>query len=299
MSSGRAIFHALEKERPSKYNLIFLDPKDKLDEIFRRRKDIDIAFILLHGRWGEDGTMQGMMEVLNIPYVGSGVLASALALNKVMAKELYRASGLEVPRWVSIKKGEDWDGEQILSLLGGKVVVKPAWEGSSLGISICSSKDEIREGIEVAMEHCPQVLVEEHIEGVELTCCVMGNEELETFPLIEIRPTKGHAFFDYKAKYTPGATQEICPAPLSEDIAEKARRCGITAHQALGCQVWSRTDMIVRDDTPLVLETNTIPGMTETSLFPLAAKTAGLTLGQLAERLIELSMEARGSANPG
>jgi D-alanine-D-alanine ligase len=134
-------------------------------------------------------------------------------------------------------------------------------------------------------------MVEAYVNGTEITCCVLGNRVLEVLPVVEIVPTDAYAFFDYKAKYTPGATREICPAPVAPDLAEAAGQCAKTAHRALGCRVWSRSDMIIRDETLYILETNTIPGMTETSLFPLAARAAGMSLSGLLDKMISLSLE--------
>ncbi len=271
--------------------MIRYDPKYDVMPLAGAKKEIDLAFVLLHGKLGEDGCIQGMLDVLGIPFVGSGVLSSALAFNKRVSKELYRSRGLRVANEIILRKGDDFSLGSITESIGSSVVVKPVAEGSSLGVSICHNQDELHAGIEKAFHHDREIMVEEYIDGQEITCCVLGNQELETLPLIEIAPQSAYSFFDYEAKYTPGATRETCPAPLSQALTEKARSYGRKAHQALGCDVWSRTDMIVRGEEIYVLETNTIPGMTENSLFPLAARTAGLSLSQLLDRLISLSLE--------
>lgn len=288
LSGGEAVFKALNKER---YDVIRYDPKYDVMPLAGAKKEIDLAFVLLHGKLGEDGCIQGMLDVLGIPFVGSGVLSSALAFNKRVSKELYRSRGLRVANEIILRKGDDFSLGSITESIGSSVVVKPVAEGSSLGVSICHNQDELHAGIEKAFHHDREIMVEEYIDGQEITCCVLGNQELETLPLIEIAPQSAYSFFDYEAKYTPGATRETCPAPLSQALTEKARSYGRKAHQALGCDVWSRTDMIVRGEEIYVLETNTIPGMTENSLFPLAARTAGLSLSQLLDRLISLSLE--------
>ncbi len=299
LNSGRAVFEALKREKKGRFRVTFLDPRNELMELFEKRGGFDVAMVLLHGRYGEDGAMQGLLEILKIPFVGSGVLASAVSMNKRVSKELYRAEGLGVPDAVLIKRDHECNWKELLDRLGPKVVVKPVLEGSSIGISICSSVEELQRGVKLAMEFGQEALVEQYIKGVELTCCVLGTRELNTLPLIEIRPTSGYEFFNYEAKYKAGATEEICPAPVDKEIAETARDCAIRAHKALGCKVWSRTDMIIHQGKAFVLETNTIPGMTETSLFPLAAKKAGMSLADLAEKLIELSLEEQVSAYPG
>jgi D-alanine-D-alanine ligase len=233
--------------------------------------------------------VQGLLNILKMPYVGSDVLASAVALHKGMSKVMYRSAGLLVPDGIQLARGEEWSYEKISSQLGLPVVIKPVSEGSSIGISICSDKDEVSRGIGRALECDRDILIEEYIDGRELTCCVLGNDVLETLPLIEIIPKKGK-FFDYEAKYTTGATAEICPAEVEESLTRKASSCGARAHGALGCSVWSRTDMILRRDSVYVLETNTIPGMTENSLFPLAARAGGMSFSDLLDRLICLSL---------
>ncbi len=287
LRSGRAVADALDRE---KYEIFWLDPKFHLTRITENRDNLDIAFILLHGRYGEDGCMQGLMEIIGIPYVGSGVLSSAMALNKKVAKQMYRLAGLEVARDVVITRESSWDPARIMDLLGQKVIVKPVSEGSSLGISVCSDEAELREGIRKALSIDKEVLVEEFLEGTELTCCIMGGKALSALPIIEIVPEEKYQFFDYEAKYTAGATREICPARIDQEVKVRVEEYAKTAHEVLGCRCWSRTDMIFTGQGICVLETNTIPGMTETSLFPLAAKASGMSLGELADRLIQISL---------
>ncbi len=235
--------------------------------------------------------MQGMLDILQIPFVGSGVLSSATAFNKKMAKAVYRNEGLSVPEAVVLRRDDLKAIDKLRGRIGSAVVIKPVSEGSSVGICIAEGEAEIRRGVEQAFEFCAEVLMEEYVKGREITCCVLGNRDLDVLPIVEIRPAAGYDFFDYEAKYTPGATEEICPAPIPEVLATQAREHARRAHQALNCSVWSRTDMILRNDTVVLLETNTIPGMTETSLFPLAARGAGMTFSELLDRLIALSLE--------
>ncbi|MBW1783063.1 MAG: D-alanine--D-alanine ligase [Deltaproteobacteria bacterium] len=288
LKSGRAVCDALNKER---YEVTMLDPRDDLKILIKTRAEIDLAFILLHGRFGEDGRIQGMLDVLRIPFVGSGVLGSALALNKRVAKNMYRRMGLCVADDIFLRRGERFSADGVMETLGSPVVIKPVCEGSSLGITIAHNEKEIRAGLEAAFQYDEEVMAEKHIQGREVTCCILGNEVLEALPLIEIVPTAGYRFFDYEAKYKPGATNEICPAPIPPSMAEKAYTYAKTAHRALDCRVWSRSDMIFQDDILYLLETNTIPGMTETSLFPLAARAAGMTLSDLLDKMIALSRD--------
>ena len=272
------------------------DPRDELNSLFENRDKIDIAFNMLHGKVGEDGKMQGFLDILGIPFVGSGVLSSSLCMNKKIAKERYRSAGLPVASDCVINRGKSLSLREISEIaerMGLPLIIKPVSEGSSIGISICHDEDQVREGMERAFSWDREVMLEEYIKGREITCCVMGNVELETLPLIEIIPDASYTFFDYEAKYKPGASKEICPADIPENQAEEAARMAKTAHQVLHCDVWSRSDIIIRDDKLYLLETNTIPGMTETSLFPLAAKKAGFSMCELLEKLVKFSMEKK------
>ncbi len=174
------------------------------------------------------------------------------------------------------------------------MVIKPVSGGSSIGMSVVRSEEELKDAVDKAFGYDDTVLIESYIQGIELTGGVLGNDDLQALPIVEIIPGKSYEFFDYKAKYTKGATEEICPARIDEDLTRKTQYCAKTAHQALCCKGYSRTDMILKDGNIYVLETNTIPGMTQTSLLPLAAKTAGISFSQLLDRLIELSLEGRG-----
>jgi D-alanine-D-alanine ligase len=290
LKSGESVYNALDKP---KYEVRQYDPRDDLVTLIHERSNIDLAFILLHGKYGEDGCVQGFLELLGIRFVGSGVLASAMAMNKRMAKDRYKSVGLKVVEDVVLQRGETYPPDVILEKLGASTVVKPVSEGSSLGVSICHSRDDLLRGIEAAFELDEEVLVEKYVKGREVTCCVFGNRTLEALPLIEIVPNPGYAFFDYAAKYTPGASREICPAPLRKEEAAEAESCAKEAHRALQCEIWSRSDMIIQDGEVFLLETNTIPGMTETSLVPLAARTAGFTFAEFLDRLIELSLKKR------
>ena len=288
LKSGKAVYAALNRER---YDVTIYDPRDDLEVLTKRSAEIDLAFILLHGKFGEDGRVQGMLDILQIPFVGSGVLSSAMAMNKRVAKDVCRGVGLQVAEEVILKRGKRFSVKRLIAKLGFPVVIKPVSEGSSIGISIAHGREEILKGIEKAFQYDAEVMAEEYLDGREITCCVLGNQVLETLPVVEIVPDVAHSFFDYEAKYEPGETNEICPAPIAPALAEEAASCAKKAHRALKCSVWSRSDMIIRDEIVYLLETNTLPGMTETSLFPLAARAAGMTLSDLLDRLISLSLE--------
>ncbi len=289
IKSGETVYRALDKE---KYDVTLHDPSDGIESLIEDANSIDLAFILLHGRLGEDGSIQGLLEILGIPFVGSGVLASAMAFNKRIAKGIFKRAGLNVVKDQIVYKDKEFSVDQIMGVVGPVTVVKPVAEGSSLGISICQGRDELLRGIDLAFRHDQEVMVESHIQGREVTCCVIGVTELETLPIVEIVPGQGHVFFDYEAKYTAGVTKEICPAEVPEGLRLKIEDTAKRAHISLGCKVWSRTDMIITGDNVYVLEVNTVPGMTENSLVPLSAKAAGMSFSQLLDRLIDLSLTA-------
>ena len=288
LNSGNQVFEALDKD---KYDIRRYDPKSDLPRLVTEADDIDAALIILHGPFGEDGTVQGMLDLLNIPYQGSGVLGSAVAMNKVVSKQLYEKAGLPILPYIAIKAKDSFNTDDIAARLGLPVVIKPVQCGSSVGMSIVREADELKAAIKKAFAYDNEVMIEAFIDGVEVTGGVLGNDNPDALPLIEIIPDKNHEFFDYEAKYTPGVTKEICPARIDDQLTSKAQSYAVMAHEVLGCRGYSRTDMMLRDRELFVLETNTIPGMTVTSLFPQAAAAAGLPFGKLMDRLIELSLE--------
>lgn len=288
LKSGEYVYNNLDKD---KYEVKKYDPSKDLLRLIKESKNIDLALIFLHGKKGEDGSIQGLLDLLNLPYVGSGVLASALAMNKAVSKELFRYAGLNVPKEMLLFRNQNIDPADILSILGKPVVIKPVAEGSSIGLNICYSREEIVKAVTDTFAISSEVIVEEYIRGREVSCAVLGNREPEALPVVEIIPQKEYGFFSYTAKYLPGASKEICPAPLSSDVSKKVQDFAIKAHCLLGCRNFSRSDMIVTDKDVYILETNTIPGMTENSIFPLAARTAGLSFSKLLDRLIELAFE--------
>lgn len=253
----------------------------------------DVAFIALHGKYGEDGTIQGMLELLGIPYTGSGVLASALAMDKIISKRVMIAAGVPAPVSVDFTRKSDLEYiclKDVVAPLGYPVIVKPSRQGSTIGMRKVESEDELESAVEEAFGYDSHVLIEQFARGIEITVGVLGNDDPQALPIIEIVPAKG--FYDYEAKYTPGATEEIVPARISEEAAERARELALASHKALGCRGMSRVDMIVKPCGEIVvLEVNTIPGMTPTSLLPTAAKAAGIEFPDLLDRLIQLALE--------
>jgi D-alanine-D-alanine ligase len=252
-----------------------------------------VAFLALHGRYGEDGTLQGLLDLLGIPYVGSGTLASALAMDKAMAKKVLAAEGLPVPAGTLVERvvfRRDPSGETRRAVAAAMpAIVKPVAQGSSVGLSLVGDASSMRPALEKALAHDARALVEERLDGPEITVGVLGNRELAALPVVEIVPRDG--LFDYVSKYDPELTQEICPARIPEATARVAQDLAVRAHRALSCRGLSRTDMIVTSRGPVVLEVNTLPGMTVNSLLPKAARVAGISFPELLDRLVRLALE--------
>ncbi|MBM4294149.1 MAG: D-alanine--D-alanine ligase [Deltaproteobacteria bacterium] len=288
LKSGQQVFNALNKD---KYDIRRYDPATDLDKLVQDAPELDAALIIMHGRGGEDGTLQGMLDLLGVPYQGSGVLGSALGMNKELSKFLYQKAGLGVARAIFFDQREAPSPLAIADDLGLPAVIKPVNEGSSIGVTIARNLEELAAGLDAAYEYDHRVLVEEFIKGVEVTGGVLGNRDLTALPLVEIRPSDSYPFFSYDAKYLPGASTEICPAPLDPELTRRCQAAALAAHKALCCRGYSRTDMLVKDGQIYVLETNTIPGMTATSLLPQAAAAAGMDFPELLDKLIELALE--------
>jgi D-alanine-D-alanine ligase len=258
-----------------------------------RKLPIDVAFLALHGKYGEDGTVQGMLDLLGIPYVGSGTLASALALDKVMAKKVLAAEQIPVPAGVALTRTEfAADPGASAREIAARIfpaVVKPVRQGSSIGVFLVRERDELRPAIEKAFAYDSRVLVEELIEGTEVSVGVLGNREPFALPVVEIVP-RGE-FFDYGSKYDSAMAEEICPARLPDEVTRRVQELAVRAHVALSCRGVSRVDFILAERGPVVLEVNTLPGLTPNSLLPKAARTYGMSFENLLEKLIELAME--------
>lgn len=288
LNSGNQVFDALDK---TKYDIVRFDPKTDLQQIVENAATIDVALLILHGANGEDGTVQGLLDLLKIPYQGAGVLGSALAMNKLATKRMYEKAGIPTPDYILYSKDDAVTPASWVARLGLPMVIKPVCAGSSVGMTIVKKEEEIPQAIDKGLQFDKALLIERFIDGVELTCGVLGNDTLEALPVIEIIPGEGYEFFDYDAKYLPGATEEICPARIPDDIRDQAQAHALAAHQALFLKGYSRTDMILSGTDLHVLETNTIPGMTATSLYPQSAEVAGYPFSKLLDRLISLAME--------
>lgn len=288
LAGAKAVEMALDPER---YEVKRFDAASDLSLLAGEKDQIDFAFLVIHGKNGEDGRLQGFLDLLGIPYQGSGVLGSALACDKLTAKELFSRNGILTPPWVAFSSHTKDLTKTLLGKLGLPMVIKPGNGGSSLGMSIVFREEEMEEACRKCLDCGDSGLAEAYIRGRELTCAVLGDQPVEALPVIEIRPGKDFSFFDYTAKYTPGATKEICPAPIPENIRNQVQEMAIQAHTVLRLANYSRSDFILAEDKVYILETNTLPGMTKTSLLPLAARTAGISFGELIDRLIRLGME--------
>lgn len=286
LRSGKAVYDALVGEG---CDAILLDIKGDICDIIGQSA-IDIAFIALHGKFGEDGTIQRVLEEMGVPYTGSGVEASALALDKITSKEIFRKSGIPVPGY-AVLEGKDISIASCASL-GWPMVVKPQFEGSSIGLSIVGDEVSFKKAVDKALSYGKKVLVEEYVKGRELTVGVLGNKAL---PVIEIVTSQG--VYDYEAKYKDPDTRYLVPAPIDEETAKLAGELGERSHRSLGCRSFSRVDMMLDGSGKLfVLEVNTIPGMTERSLLPKAAGASGIDFGSLCVKLLE---DAAGYHRPG
>lgn len=291
LAGARGVMAALDTR---KYLVTQYDPATDLARLAADAAQLDAAFILLHGPLGEDGSMQGFLDLLGLPYQGSGVLGSALAMDKNIAKILYRQAGLRVAGWRMAVRADMENPAQLAAALRFPLVVKPVRQGSSLGMSIAHDEQGLVDGLQKAFVYDEEVMVEEFVRGREVTGGVLGNDELQALPLVEIIPGEEYPFFDYTAKYTPGATREICPAELPAAITREVQAAALAAHRALRLRGYSRTDMIVSEEGEVVvIETNTIPGMTPTSLLPQAAAAAGIDFPALLDRLIALALQGR------
>jgi len=277
LKSGMAVHQALLSMG---YNSIAIDVRNEVTTILRDEK-IEVAFIALHGRYGEDGCIQGLLELMQIPYTGSGVLASALAMHKLYSKQAFAAAGLTITPYIALRRGETCSAETLP--FGLPVVVKPVQEGSSVGVSIVKKAEELPAALDEAFRYDQLVLVEQFIKGKEVQVGILDNQPIGA---IEIVPK--NEFYDFEAKYSDGMAEHFFPARLDASLYEKVQQQGLKAHQALGCDGYCRVDFLVTEAGDCyLLEVNTLPGMTALSLLPeIAQKGAGLSFTELVERII-------------
>lgn len=288
LRTGSAMYKAL-KEKGYDAELIDVD-RNVAEKLIAGKPDV--AVIGLHGKYGEDGCIQGLLELLNIPYTGPGVMASSLAMNKILTKKILVSEGIPTPKFTVVRKCEgdvETLTKKILSQVPTPLVIKAASQGSSIGINFAFEPSQVAKGVEDCLKYGDELLIEEFIKGRELTVSVLGNEDPVALPCLEILAQSG--FYDYTAKYTAGASTHFV-ASLTEAIDERIKELAIYTYKAVNSAGLSRVDFILDENDALwVLEINTSPGMTETSLFPDAAKAAGISFPDLMDRLIKLALE--------
>jgi D-alanine-D-alanine ligase len=277
--SGNAVLEALRSKGVDAHAF---DPKER--ELFElRREGFARVFIALHGRFGEDGTVQGALEVLRMPYTGSGVMASALAMDKWRTKLVWDASGIPTPRFAMVKATTPWD--RLIETLGMPVIMKPAREGSTIGLTKVSSPNDFNAAYALAARYDPLVIAEEFIAGQELTASILGDAAL---PLVRIEAPQGN--YDYQNKYFTDVVKYHCPSGVRAELEDEIRKVALKAFRVLGCRGWGRADVMLRPDGAYsFLEMNTSPGMTGHSLVPIAARAAGLPYPELCVRILEMA----------
>ncbi len=290
IASGRRVAAAL---RELGYTADYVEIAD-LDGIVPGIRGAEAVFNCLHGGAGENGTVQLLLEAMEVPYPGSGPLASALAMDKPRAREAFVGKGLAVPDGLLYQGGEIDDFcDRVVETIPFPLVLKPRDQGSSVGVRIVQDDEELRAQAAEIIGRFGSLLVERYIEGRDLTVGILEIDgEAEPLPIVEMRPKRD--FYDYTAKYTPGMTEFLVPAPLPEGVTARAQEAALTAHRALGCRGFSRVDLrLSPEGTPYVLEVNTIPGMTETSDLPQAAEAAGITFAELVEHMLTSAFARR------
>jgi D-alanine-D-alanine ligase len=284
LRSGKRVFDSLKKQ---KFNVTMFDLTDDLIAQLKKKK-IDLVYVALHGRFGEDGCVQGLLEVANIPYTGSKVLASALAMNKLAAKRIFDTCNIPTPRYLAIDPQSDVkkEADKLRRIFPFPLVIKPVSEGSSLGISIVKEDDDLERILAKTVGEYHDVFIEEFVKGREVTVGIIGTgDNVQALPILELVPRK--EFYDFEAKYTSGMTEFILPARLPKALYKKTQDTALAAHRALGCYGVSRVDIIVAgDQTPYVHEVNSIPGMTEHSDLPAEAAHAGISFDQLVIKIL-------------
>ncbi|MFH1536619.1 MAG: D-alanine--D-alanine ligase [Patescibacteria group bacterium] len=286
LASGEKVLENISKE---KYEVFRYDPKSELLEFIQDMKDqkFDVVFPVLHGKFGEDGTIQGLMELFHVPYVGCGVLTSSLCMDKVKTKKMVESYGIITPKYQVFYDKKDINMDSI-SL---PCVVKPNWAGSSVGVSIVKNKVDLLGAINVAFSENKEILVEDFIEGEEYTVSVIGpNKKSNVLPVTRIISNEGD-FYNYKSKYSKGGSTHICPAKIDNGLNKKLQDTSEQIYKLLGCDGMSRIDFMVdQNENFYFIEANTIPGMTDTSLLPEAAKAAGIDFPKLLDNLIQWAL---------
>lgn len=291
LKSGHRVADALDN---LDYKVIRLDVESDLVAKLKKEKP-DLVYIALHGKYGEDGTVQELLEILNIPYTGPGVFSSILGFDKVLAKETFIANGIPTAPFYALsdaalkEMGAADAVDDVVKKIGLPLVVKPARQGSALGLKIAHTKKEIPNAIISALNYDNKIILEKYVKGTEISVSILGNSRPKTLPIVEVVTHK--EFFDFDAMYTAGQTDYYIPARLSDSMTKKVNEVALSVHKTLNCRDVSRVDIIIEKNTPYVLEINTSPGMTSTSLLPMTAKAAGLSFEKLVDKIVKLALE--------
>lgn len=283
LKTGQEMINHLDRSLYEAVPIVVTQRADLITQV--QQADIDFALLALHGQYGEDGTVQGALETLGVPYTGSGVLASSLCMNKQLSKMLLKTAGIQTPTGLYWKDVYD---PQAVEQLGYPVIVKPNLGGSSIGVQLVQNEKELLTAVQEASHLDQGILIEPYLKGTELTCAILDGELL---PIIGIRSAHSE-WFDYRAKYEDGGAEENV-IELPPVIRQRVREAALASYQLLQCKVYARVDMILCQDMPYVLEVNTLPGMTANSLFPKSAAAAGMTFTQLLDRIIASSLHER------
>lgn len=294
LKSGHRIYDAL---RDKGYEVSKLDVDENL-VLNLKQNPVDLVYIALHGKYGEDGTVQQLLEIMGIPYTGPGVYASQVGFDKALAKEIFIRKNVPTPDFFTLSAGSFREMgaagalDDVIDKLGLPIVVKPSCQGSALGIKIAHNKEELPGALIGALSYDDKVVLEQYIKGTEVSVSVLGNGELEALPVIEVSTAR--EFFDFESMYTMGQAEYFIPARLPGDLIQKVQEIAMRTHSVLNCRDVSRIDIMVSEDgSPYVLELNTSPGMTETSLLPMAAAARGIEFGDLVEMLVGFALRRR------
>lgn len=282
LNSGKEIVKYFDKNKYQVVPIII----DKKEDVFEKAKDIDFAFIALHGKFGEDGIIQAVLETMGIPYSGCGPLTSSICMDKDTTKKLFRATGINTAAWSCVRSVEEIDYKAIEKMTY-PVVVKPNSGGSSVATNIIKKKEDIEAAVAIALQYDKEVIIEKYIKGDEITCCILDGKVL---PIITIKPKA--EFFDYTAKYADGGSDEII-VEIEAKLQEKVEEMAIGCWNTLKCDVYVRVDMMIEDGIPYVLELNTLPGMTKNSLFPKGAGAVNISFTKLLEKITECSLKVK------
>jgi D-alanine-D-alanine ligase len=282
LNTGKEIVKNLDENKYDIYPILLNNKMDLLEKV----KGIDIAFLALHGNFGEDGTVQSILEALNVPYTGCGVLSSAICMDKDITKRIIREAGIKTAEWLLVSKLEEIDYDQI-EKIGYPVVVKPNSGGSSVATAIINDREDIEGAVRMALKYDKEVMIEEFISGDEITCSILDGRML---PVLVIKPKS--AFFDYTSKYADNGADEYV-VELEPELQKQVEQMALMTYKLLKCSVYARVDMIVKEGIPYVLETNTLPGMTRNSLIPKSAKAVNIDFSQLLDIIINCSLKEK------